>query len=95
MLTKLGRMGIIMSLCLIISSCSSTSGSNSLLRIFSQNPEREVNVAIKDATEKQLKDAWDKKAMSSCQSNYQVVKLDKVISTAGGHNMLSGTVSCI
>ena len=72
----------------------SSNGSNSLMRMFSGNPERTITVAIKDGTAKQLKNSWDKKALSACGSAYTVVNLGSTVSTAGGHNSLSGTVSC-
>ena len=78
----------------IFSSCSSGNGSNSLMKMFSGNPERTITVAIKDGTAKQLKNSWDKKALGACGSTYTVVNLGSAVSTAGGHNSLSGTVSC-
>tara|TARA_B100001057_G_scaffold474887_1_gene541035 strand:+ start:948 stop:1202 length:255 start_codon:yes stop_codon:yes gene_type:complete len=78
----------------LVSSCSSSNGSNSILRMFSGSPERTITVALKDATAKQLKNSWDKKALSACGSSYTVVNLGSAVSTAGGHNSLSGTVAC-
>ena len=40
------------------------------------------------------KNSWDKKALSACGSAYTVVNLGSAVSTAGGHNSLSGTVAC-
>ena len=52
-----------MAISFLVSSCSSGNGANSLMRMFSGNPERTITVAIKDGTAKQLKDSWDKKAL--------------------------------
>ena len=78
----------------LVSSCSSGDGPDSLMRMFSGNPERAITVAIKDGTPKQLKNSWDEKALSACGSSYTVVDLEPTKSTAGGHNSLSGTISC-
>ena len=94
MISKMFKLGTVVVVGLLISSCSSGNGSNSLMRMFSGNPERTITVAIKDGTAKQLKDSWDKKALSACGSAYTVVKLGAAVSTAGGHNSLSGTVAC-
>ena len=94
MISKMFKIGIVVVIGFLISSCSSGDGSNSLMRMFSGNPERTITVAIKDGTAKQLKNAWDKKALSACGSSYTVVNLGSTESTAGGHNSLSGTVSC-
>ena len=94
MISKMFKLGTVIAIGFLVSSCSSGNGSNSLMRMFSGNPERTITVAIKDGTSKQLKNSWDKKASSTCGSAYTVVNLGKAISTAGGHNSLSGTVSC-
>ena len=94
MITKMLKLGTVVVIGFLISSCSSGSGSNSLMRMFSGNPERTVTVAIKDGTAKQLKNAWDKKALSACGSTYKVINLGSAVSTAGGHNSLSGAVAC-
>tara|TARA_A100001015_G_scaffold303487_1_gene393221 strand:+ start:194 stop:448 length:255 start_codon:yes stop_codon:yes gene_type:complete len=78
----------------LVSSCSGGNESNSLMRMFSGNPERIITVALKDGTAKQLKNSWDKKALSACGSSYTVVNLGSEVSTAGGHNSLSGTIAC-
>ena len=88
------KLGTLLAIGFIFSSCSTGNGSNSLIRMFSGNPERTITVAIKDGTAKQLKNSWDKKALSACGSAYTVVNLGTAVSTAGGHNSLSGTVSC-
>ena len=75
----------------IVSSCTSGNG---VVSMFSGNPARTVQVAIKDGNAKQLKNAWDKKALSLCKSGYNVTNLGKVVSTAGGHNSLSGLIAC-
>ena len=64
------KLGTVVMIGFLISSCSSSSGSNSLMRMFSGNPERTITVAIKDGTAKQLKNSWDKKALSACGSTY-------------------------
>ena len=79
---------------IIVFSCSSTNNQSDLLKMFSGNPERIVQVAIKDGDEKQLKNAWDKKALSLCKSGYEINNLSKAVSTAGGHNSLTGSISC-
>ena len=94
MISKMFKLGTVVATGFLVSSCSSGNGSNSLIKMFSGSPERTIKVAIKDGTAKQLKDSWDKKALSACGSAYTVVNLGKAMSTAGGHNSLSGTVSC-
>ena len=94
MVSKIFKLGTVVGIGLLVSSCSSSNGSNSLMRMFSGNPERTITVAIKDGTAKQLKNSWDKKALSACGSAYTVVNLEEAVSTAGGHNSLSGTVAC-
>ena len=94
MIKKMLKLGTVVVVGFLISSCSSNNGSNGLMRMFSGNPERTITVAIKDGTAKQLKNSWDKKALSACGSTYTVVNLGSTVSTAGGHNSLSGTVSC-
>ena len=94
MITKMLKLGTFVVIRFLVSSCSSSNGSNSLMKIFSGNPERTITVAIKDGTAKQLKNSWDKKALSTCGSTYSVVNLGSTVSTAGGHNSLSGTISC-
>ena len=94
MITKMFNLGTVVVIGFLISSCSSSNGSNSLMRMFSGNPERTITVALKDGTAKQLKDRWDKKALSACGSPYTVVNVESAVSTAGGHNSLSGTVTC-
>ena len=94
MIKKMLKLGTVVVIGFLISSCSSSNGSNGLMRMFSGNPERTIKVAIKDGTAKQLKNAWDMKALSTCGSEYKVVNLESTISTAGGHNSLSGTISC-
>ena len=94
MISKILKLGLIAAVSLIVSSCSSSDSSNSLMRMFSGNPERTITVAIKDGTAKQLKNSWDKKALSACGSDYTVINLGSAVSTAGGHNSLSGTISC-
>ena len=76
---------------MFVYSCSSGNG---MMSMFSGNPARTVQVAIKDGNAKQLKNAWDKKALSLCQSGYNITNIGKVISTAGGHNSLSGSIAC-
>ena len=73
MITKMFKLGIVVVIGFLISSCSSSNGSNGLLSIFSGNPERTITVAIKDGTAKQLKNSWDKKALSACGSAYRIV----------------------
>ena len=94
MISRVIKIGTAMAIGFLVSSCSSGNGPNGLMRMFSGNPERTITVAIKDGTAKQLKNSWDKKALSACGSAYTVVNLGKAQSTAGGHNSLSGTVSC-
>ena len=94
MISRVIKIGTTLAIGFLVSSCSSGDGSNSLMRMFSGNPERTITVAIKDGTAKQLKNSWDKKALSACGSAYTVVNLGSAVSTAGGHNSLSGTVSC-
>ena len=94
MISRVFKIGTIMAIGFLVSSCSSGNEPNSLIRMFSGNPERTITVAIKDGTAKQLKNSWDKKALSACGSAYTVVNLGTAQSTAGGHNSLSGTVSC-
>ena len=94
MITTMIKLGTVVVIGFLISSCSSSNGSNSLMRIFSGNPERTITVAIKDGTAKQLKNSWDKKALGACGSAYAIVNLGSPVSTAGGHNSLSGTVAC-
>ena len=91
MISSVFKIVTIMAIGFLVSSCSS---GNDLMRMFSGNPERTITVAIKDGTAKQLKNSWDKKALSACGSAYTVVNLGSAQSTAGGHNSLSGTVSC-
>ena len=94
MVSRILKLGVVLTMGFFASSCSSSNESNSLMRMFSGTPERTVTVAIKDGTAKQLKNAWDKKALSTCGSTYTVVNLGSSVSTAGGHNSLSGTVAC-
>ena len=94
MISKAFKLGTAIAIFILVSSCSSGNEPNGLLRMFSGNPERTITVAIKDGTAKQLKSSWDRKALSACGSAYTVVSLGSVASTAGGHNSLSGTVSC-
>ena len=94
MVSRILKLGVVLAVGIFASSCSSSNESNSLMRMFSGNPERTITVAIKDGTAKQLKNSWDKKALSACGSAYTVVNLGSTVSTAGGHNSLSGTVSC-
>ena len=94
MISKMIKMATMVAIGLLVASCSSGNGSNSLMRMFSGNPERTITVAIKDGTAEQLKDSWDKKALNACSSTYTVVNLGTAVSTAGGHNSLSGIVSC-
>ena len=94
MVSRILKLGVVLAMGVLASSCSSSNESNSLMRMFSGNPERTVTVAIKDGTEKQLKNAWDKKALSTCRSTYKVIDLSSAVSTAGGHNSLSGKVAC-
>ena len=94
MVSRILKLGVFLAVGIFASPCSSSNESNSLMRMFSGNPERTITVAIKDGTAKQLKDSWDKKALSACGSAYTVVNLGSTVSTAGGHNSLSGTVSC-
>ena len=94
MISRVFKLGTLMAIGFLVSSCSSGNDPNSLMRMFSGNPERKITVAIKDGTATQLKNSWDKKASSACGSAYTVVNLGSTASTAGGHNSLSGTVSC-
>ena len=94
MISKILKLGTVMAISFLVSSCSSGNGANGLMRMFSGNTERTITVAIKDGTAKQLKNSWDKKALSACGSAYRVVNLGTAVSTAGGHNSLSGTDSC-
>ena len=94
MVSRILKLGVVLAMGIFASSCSNSNESNSLMRMFSGNPERTITVAIKDGTAKQLKNSWDKKALSACGSAYTVVNLGSTVSTAGGHNSLSGTVSC-
>ena len=94
MIIRIFRLATLMAISFIVSSCSDSSESNSFMRMFSGNPERTITVAIKDGTAKQLKNSWDKKALSACGSAYTVVTMGTAQSTAGGHNSLSGTISC-
>ena len=68
MITKMLKLGTVVAIGFLISSCSSSNGSNSLMRMFSGNPERTITVAIKDGTAKQLKNSWDKKAFAKVDS---------------------------
>ena len=94
MVSKMFKLVIVVAISFIVSSCSIGNGSNSLMKMFSGNPERTITVAIKDGTAKQLKNSWDKKALSACGSAYTVVNIESAVSTADGHNSLSGTISC-
>ena len=94
MILRTYKLGIVMAIGFLVSSCSSGNEPNSLMRMFSGNPERTITVAVKDGTAKQLKNSWDKKALSACGSAYTIVNLGSAVSTAGGHNSLSGTVAC-
>ena len=94
MVSRVFRLGSAIVIGFLVSSCSIGNEQNSLMRMFSGNPERTITVALKDGTAKQLKNSWDKKALSACGSTYTVVNLESAVSTAGGHNSLSGTVAC-
>ena len=94
MISKVFKLGTVVAMGFLVSSCSSGNGSSSLKRMFSGNPERTITVAIKNGTAKQLKNSWDKKALSACGSAYTVVNIESAVSTADGHNSLSGTISC-
>ena len=94
MVLRIFKLGVVLAMGIFVSSCSSSNESNSLMRMFSGNPERTITIAIKDGTAKELKNAWDKKALSACGSTYTVVNLGSAVSTAGGHNSLSGTIAC-
>ena len=94
MISRVLKLGTTIAIGFLVTSCSSGNESNSLVRMFSGNPERTITVAIKDGTAKQLKNSWDKKALSACGSAYTVVNLGSAVSTAGGHNSISGTISC-
>ena len=76
---------------MFVYSCSSGNG---MMSMFSGNPARDVQVALKDGNAKQLRSAWENKAASLCKSGYDITNLGKAVSTAGGHNSLSGTISC-
>ena len=91
MISKAYKFLIILTTGVFIFSCSS---SNGVISMFSGNPARTVQVAIKDGNAKQLKNAWDKKALNLCKSGYNTTNIGKVISTAGGHNSLSGSIAC-
>ena len=91
MILKAFKFVIILYSGLIVSSCSSGKG---VMSMFSGNPARTVQVALKDGDAKQLKNAWDNKAQSLCKSGYSITNLGKVVSTAGGHNSLSGLIAC-
>ncbi len=91
MILKTGKFFIIISAGIFVCSCSSGNG---VMSMFSGNPARTVEVAIKDGDAKQLKNAWDNKALSLCKSGYNITDLGKVVSTAGGHNSLSGSIAC-
>ena len=91
MILKAFKFLIILAAGIFISSCTSGNG---VMSMFSGNPARTVQVAIKDGNAKQLKNAWDQKALSLCKSGYNITNLGKVVSTAGGHNSLSGLIAC-
>ena len=91
MILKAFKFLIILTAGIFISSCSSGNG---VMSMFSGNPARTVQVAIKDGNAKQLKNAWDQKALSLCKSGYNITNIGKVVSTAGGHNSLSGLIAC-
>ena len=91
MILKAFKFLIVLTTSVFVFSCSS---SNGVMSVFSGNPARTVQVAIKDGNDKQLKNAWDKKALSLCQSGYNITNIGKVVSTAGGHNSLSGSINC-
>ena len=91
MILKAYKFLIILTTSVFVFSCSS---SNGVMNVFSGNPARTVQVAIKDGNAKQLKNAWDNKALSLCKSGYNITNLGKVVSTAGGHNSLSGLIAC-
>tara|TARA_B100001741_G_C16173843_1_gene423620 strand:- start:11 stop:289 length:279 start_codon:yes stop_codon:yes gene_type:complete len=91
MILKAFKFLIIVTAGIFVSSCSSGNG---VMSMFSGNPARTVQVAIKDGNAKQLRNAWDQKALSLCKSGYNITNLGKVVSTAGGHNSLSGLIAC-
>ena len=91
MILKTYKFLIIFTAGVFVVSCSSGNG---VMSMFSGNPARTVQVAIKDGNAKQLKNAWDNKALSLCKSGYNITNLGKVVSTAGGHNSLSGLIAC-
>ena len=91
MILKTCNFFILLTAGIFVVSCSSGNGAMSM---FSGNPARTVEVAIKDGNAKQLKTAWDNKALSLCKSGYNITNLGKVVSTAGGHNSLSGSIAC-
>ncbi len=91
MVSKAYNFLIILTAGSFVFSCSS---GNSVMSMFSGNPARTVQVAIKDGSASQLKNAWDNKAISLCKSGYNITNLGKVVSTAGGHNSLSGSIAC-
>ena len=94
MISRVFKIGTAIAIGFLVSSCSSGNESNSLMRMFSGNPERTITLALKDGTAKQLKNSWDKKALSACGSSYTVINLGSAVSTAGGHNSLSGKIAC-
>ena len=91
MILKAFKFSIILTSGVVVSSCTSGNG---VMSMFSGNPARTVQVAIKDGSATQLKKAWDEKALSLCKSGYDITDLGKVVSTAGGHNSLSGSIAC-
>ena len=91
MILKAFKFLIILTAGIFVSSCTSGNG---VMSMFSGNPARTVQVAIKDGNAKQLRNAWDQKALSLCKSGYDITNLGKVVSTAGGHNSLSGLIAC-
>ena len=91
MILKAFKFLIIFTAGIFVSSCTSGNG---VMSMFSGNPARTVQVAIKDGNAKQLKNAWNQKALSLCKSGYDITNLGKVVSTAGGHNSLSGSIAC-
>ena len=91
MISKTCKFFILLTAAIFVFSCSSGNG---VMSVFSGNPARTVEVAIKDGNAKQLKTAWDSKALGLCKSGYTITNLGKVVSTAGGHNSLSGSIAC-
>ena len=91
MISKTCKFFIFLSAGIFVFSCSSGNG---VMSMFSGNPARTVQVAIKDGSASQLKKAWDEKALSLCKSGYDITDLGKAVSTAGGHNSLSGSIAC-